>query len=127
MRTITTHVVNGLNESLMINVLDAPGHGGACHRYRIRKFVPTGDGSSVDADLAQIHFQNGPIKEHGVNGVSNESLLAIVRDRLECFQRGPFACETNSAALDHVVAAMESLSLRTRDRVARGVEGTSVN
>jgi hypothetical protein len=53
-------------------------------------------------------------------------LLAVVRDRLECFQRGPFACDTNQQALDHVVAAMESLHSRTKERVVRGVEGTNV-
>lgn len=126
MRTIKTHVVNGLNESLLIGVLDDPGHGGASHQYQIRKFVRNEDDSTADVELVQIHFQNGPIAEHGVNGVSQEALLAIVRDRLDCFQRGPFACHENQMALEHIIAAMASLRLRTRDRIARGVEGTSL-
>ncbi len=126
MRTITTHAVNGLNEALLIGVLDEPGHGGACHQYQIRKHVKNEDDATADVELVQLHFQNGPIKEFGVNGISGEALLAIVRDRLECFQRGPFACATNQQALDHVVAAMESLHSRTRERLERGVEGRNV-
>lgn len=121
-RRITTHEVNGLNEALLINVLDEPGHGGACHEYQIRRWVH-GEGDQYDdAEMCLIKFQNGPIKEHGPNGISNEALLAIVRDRLECFQAGPYACDNK--ALVHVVAAMDALASRTRDRVERGVEGT---
>lgn len=126
MRTITTHAVNGLNEALLIGVLDEPGQGGACHQYQIRKHVKDEDDATADVELVQLHFQNGPIKEFGVNGISGEALLAIVRDRLECFQRGPFACVTNQQALDHVVAAMEALQSRTRERLERGVEGRNV-
>lgn len=123
-RTITTHEVNGLNESLLIAVLDEPGHGGACHEYQIRRWVRNTGDENDDAELCLIKFQNGPIKEHGVNGISNEALLAIVRDRLEFFQAGQYACGTNEQALNHVVSAMVALSLRTRERVERGVEGT---
>lgn len=123
MRTIETHVANALNEVLCVKAVDEPGQGGACHCYEIHadeSKVTLNDGVTVSCS---IRFQNGPIKEFGVNGISNESLLAVVRDRLECFQRGPFACDTNQAALDSVTAAMESLHSRTRDRVQRGVEG----
>lgn len=124
MRKIETHAVNGLNEALVLAVLDEPGQGGACHKYLIHadeSKVVLKDGVTVSC---LVEFQNGPIKEHGVNGISGEVLLAIVRDRLECFQRGPYACDTNQQALDHVIAAMESLASRTRERVERGVEGT---
>lgn len=123
MREIKTHVANALNEVLCVKAVDEPGQGGACHYYEIHadeSKVTLKDGQTVSCSIL---FQNGPIKEFGVNGVSNESLLAVVRDRLECFQRGPFACDTNQVALDSVIAAMESLHSRTRDRVQRGVEG----
>lgn len=122
MRTIETHAVNGLNEALLLDVLDEPGQGGACHQYRV-SWTPDGDAPAATCD---IHFQNGPIKEHGVNGISVEVLLAIVRDRLECFQKGPFACETNQHALVQVIGAMSALQSRTRERLDRGVEGTNV-
>ena len=72
----------------------------------------------------KIGFQNGPIQEAGTNGISNESLLAIVEDRLSGFQSGPFACRENALALTKLQESMMWLHKRTRDRVARGVEGT---
>jgi hypothetical protein len=71
-----------------------------------------------------ILFQNGPIPEKGVNGITQEVLLAIVADRLMSFQAGPFASKYNAKALDHVLLAQEALLQRTRDRMSRGVEGT---
>lgn len=116
MRELTSHKVNGLNEALKIDVLDEPGAGGACRIYMI----------SANPDLScLVEFQNGPISEVGITGVSNEALLAIVEDRLVGFQSGEFACRDNDAALYHVQAAMMWLQKRTRERMARGVEGTN--
>lgn len=119
-RQLTSHRVNGLNEALKIEVLDEPGQGNACHEYVIR--VPLPDGT-IRSDF--ITFQNGPINEAGVNGISNEALLAIVEDRLLGFQSGQFACRDNAVALTKVQEAMMWLQKRTRERVARGVEGTN--
>lgn len=123
MRVITSHKVNGLNEALLVNVLDTPGPGNACHEYQIRHFEQDHD----DIELCNIQFQNGPIAENGVNGVSNEALLAIVEDRLLGFQSGDYACRENALALTKLQEAMMWLHKRTRDRMARGVEGTSAN
>ena len=125
MREITSHKVNGLNEALLINVLDEPGQGNACHEYQIRKFVRNEDDATADVELANIRFQNGPIQEAGVNGISGEALLAIVEDRLIGFQSGPFACRENAVALTKLQEAMMWLQKRTRDRMARGIEGTN--
>lgn len=125
MRELTSHKVNGLNEALLVNVLDQPGSGNACHEYQIRKFVRNEPDETADVELCGIKFQNGPITEAGVNGISNEALLAIVEDRLKGFQAGPYACRENALALTHVQDAMHWLHHRTRERVSRGVEGTS--
>jgi hypothetical protein len=71
-----------------------------------------------------IEFQNGPIKEVGVNGLTHEVLLAILADRLRCFQAGAFANEFNAEALSHIEAAQAALQARTRERMSRNVEGT---
>ena len=132
MRELTSHKVNGLNEALLIQVLDEPGDGGACHKYQIESVEKT-DLSDVSkaCDLTQancrIHFQNGPIQEAGVNGISNEALLAVVENRLKGFQSGKFACRENAFALTKLQECMMWLHKRTRDRVARGVEGTHEN
>lgn len=130
MRELTAHKLNGLNDALTIKVLDEPGAGGACHDYAIAFFdEKAGYERSPNSDRhgrnCIISFQNGPINEAGVNGISQEALLAICIDRLECFQKGPYACRENAIALTHLQDAMHWLQHRTRERLARGVEGTS--
>jgi len=50
----------------------------------------------------RIPFQNGPVKEHGVNGVTEAQLLAIVLDRLRAFNAGPYACRENAIAITKI-------------------------
>lgn len=71
-----------------------------------------------------IVFQNGPFKEKGVNGLTCESLIAILMDRLVAVSRGDLATHESMMALVHLQLAMEWLKQRTRDRRRRGVEGT---
>ena len=82
----------------------------------------------VDSDgllLNQINFQEGPIKEFGVNGVNNEDLIAMVICRLEHFQQGDFANRDNAMAITKLEEALLWLRKRTIGRENRGVEGTS--
>ena len=91
-RKITSHVVNEANDKLTITVEDEKGSGGAHHRYFINGFNTKTNPSALDGMYntgAVILFQNGPIHEAGVNGVTHEVLLAILIDRMECFQSGP--------------------------------------
>ena len=118
MRKIEDHKVNPANDRIDISVMDEPGAGGACHHYEVD--IDGGEnGNGLD-----IHFQNGPIAEAGVNGVTQEVLLAIVIDRLRSFQAGPYACRENDLALTKLEEAQHWLHSRTRARMARGVEGT---
>lgn len=71
-----------------------------------------------------VSFQNGPIKEAGINGHTHEAYLAILIDRMECFQAGKFASHDNQMALDHLEEARMWLLKRTQERMNRGVEGT---
>ena len=77
-----------------------------------------------DESLVDIHFQEGPIKEWGVNGCANEDLLIMVARRLEGFQNSEFRCRENALALTHIEEALLWLRKRTMGREARGVEGT---
>ena len=119
MRINTTHQASPLDNALTIYAVDEPGHGGANHLYVVEE---TNDSL---AGTLTVRFQKGPIGEHGVNGVSNDVLLAIVADRLEGFQSGPYACQDNGIALAKIQSAMQDLQTRTKERLARGVEGTS--
>jgi len=120
MRDITDHIVenDSVNNQLLISVLDEPGAGGANHEYEVK--CP----GSQRAFDHRILFQNGPIKEAGVNGVTQEALLAIVIDRLRSFQAGPYSCRDNAIALTKCEEALMWLQRRTRERIKRGVEGT---
>lgn len=124
-RELVSHKVNGLNEDLQILVHDQPGQGNACHEYSIGYCLNPGDAGGGTNHMASIKFQNGPVKEFGINGITNESLLAIVEDRLLGFQSGQFACRENAVALTKLQECMMWLQKRTRDRMARGVEGTN--
>lgn len=115
------HEVNGLNECLSITH-DKPGAGNAAHNYSIDCVGGAPDSGGMTFN---IKFQDGPINEAGVNGISNEALLAIVRHRLQGFQSGPYSCRENALALTKIEEAMHWLHHRTRERASRGVEGTS--
>lgn len=86
--------------------------------------------ASLDANgcpnhlVGQVHFQEGPIKECGVNGVCNEDLIAMVITRLEHFQKSEFACRENALAITKLEEALLWLRKRTIGREQRGVEGT---
>lgn len=131
MRELTSHRVNGCNDQTTITVGDEPGDGGACHLYTIAGFNTATNRSDpfqkqygTTANHATILFQNGPIPEVGVNGVTHEQLLAILIDRMEGFQAGEFACPENATALFGLQSAQAALKSRTEQRIARGVEGT---
>ena len=117
-RFLDTHIIKGdvPENQLTIEVLDEPGQGGACHEYEILHGEDFG---------TYLEFQNGPIKEYGVNGVTEAALLAILIDRLEAFQNGPYKSEVNSNILDSFKSALYWTQYRTRERIQRQVEGTS--
>lgn len=127
MRTISDHKVNPANDLIDIKVMDEPGAGGANHVYEV--WLPDtvvdgpGEGHS-HGPAATIKFQNGPINENGINGLTQEVLLAIVADRLRSFQAGKFACRENALALTKIEEAQHWLHSRTLSRMQRGVEGT---
>jgi hypothetical protein len=122
LRTLIDHMVpDGLNagvDSVRITVHDKPGQGGACHEYVMSYMDRNGN-----RRFQGISFQNGPMLEFGVNGITQEALLAIVIDRLRGFQSGPFSCRENAIALTKCEEALMWLQKRTMDRVRRGVEG----
>lgn len=115
MRQINSHKVNPANDVIGITVLDEPGQGGANHEYAVK---------ISDDKTTIISFQNGPINEVGVNGITQEVLIAILIDRLQSFQNGPFKCRENAIALTHLETAKLWLFSRTLERMQRGVEGT---
>lgn len=121
MRIIDHNGMNLTNKMLQLRAIGEPTFGGANHSYEVLIF----DKAGIDEPkvICTVNFQNGPIQEAGVNGVTQEILLAIVIDRLTSFQAGSFACRENAVALTHIETALMWLEKRTRDRIKRNVEG----
>ena len=91
---------------------------GAPHHFIVRRVED-------DRVVGKVDFQEGPVKECGVNGIGNEDVLGMILLRLEGFQQTEFACEENVKAIEHIKNALKILRERTNKRRARNVEGTS--
>lgn len=119
-RELHEHKSNPCNHAIVL-VADAPNpkNGNASHCYQATWLE--NDGTSGEC---VINFQDGPIKEVGTNGVTQEVLLAVLIDRLRGFQTSKYACRENAIALTKLEEALHWLNARTAARVARGVEGT---
>jgi hypothetical protein len=111
------------NKDIRAIQVDKPDESGASHQFIIETVGSEDEGPTL---LADLYFQQGPIGEKGVNGIQMEPLLAIVACRLLGFQNGPLRCNESAVALNGVMQALAALIARTTDRVARGVEGTSM-
>ncbi len=132
----THHDGHGLTESIRVTT-DGPGPGGASHLYALSvPACPTGGayGTTHEGDceaarqvVGFVQFQRGPRNApDSVPGVVEGAVLAILIDRLEAFQAGPYPSEENAAALDHLKAALAKMKERADKRAARGVLGTNV-
>lgn len=121
MREIKTHLVDGAKEQVRIEQWEnEPAPGGAPSAYNL--FV-SHLGSTHE--LCKIRFQKGALTDtNAPNGITNESLIAVVIDRLQHLQRGPLACRENAIAITKLEEALLWLQSRTRDRIARGVDNT---
>ena len=97
--------------------LDADG---ASHCYLLQYMQDSGNLATQI-----INFQRGPIRNAGNNGVTHEALIAVLIDRLECYQQSQFKCEQNELAMQHLQHALTALEIRTNSRIKRGVEGTN--
>lgn len=97
-------------------------NGGASHSY----VVEIGENNGAPPEVAYYipSFQDGPVKDVGSNGITNEALIAIVIDRLQCFNESKWRCRENSLAITHLEEALHWLTSRTTKRLKRLVEGT---
>lgn len=75
-------------------------------------------------NLLAIQFQNGPIKEVGVNGVQIETLVHIYSRIVEEFNK-KFPHPENDVILKHAKGIIEATKRRKKERESRGVEGQS--
>lgn len=108
MRAITTHHTNDSNRAITIDADNVdPNNGNASHLYDLIY-----DTNSAKQQYCTLRFQHGAIGEVGVNGITNEALLAIVIDRLECFQTSKYANGYDAQALELLYDALSRLQAR---------------
>lgn len=112
------HKISKLNrEHIRVMAVDAVDVDGAHHLYEIRS----------PAAFVIVPFQKGGLlAEAGVNGITDQALLAVVLDRLRGFQAGPYPSRENAIAITKLEEALLWMGKRYADRAARGVEGQRV-
>jgi len=114
-REIKYHrVVSNKPEKLIVTANAPNDPGGAPDGYLITH-IETSKRIAID-------FQTLVVKD----GVTNEVLLAIIEDRLICWQDGPYKNQYNADALKATIKALECLKARTVERRQRGVEGMEI-
>ena len=120
MRTLTTHHDgHGLNESITLTA-DEPDGSGASHHYAAQ----TKEQSLAGFDASVVHFQQGPRDEaDSTPGVTDAVLLAILIDRMNGFQSGPFACRENAIIKTKLEECLMWTKARADERAQRGVLG----
>ena len=124
-RQITMHKIDDLNKELALTCEKLPGENGDCYRIYAGEldtfdaFIDPARAHRLSQACVSIKFQNGDPATVGLNGITNEVLLAILRDRLEIFQRSPNACPENAEALENLQRASHALGLRAQRMKAR--------
>lgn len=79
-----------------------------------------------------IAWQDGPRGKFAdgklapANGAFVEDAIVAARERLNFFQQSQYAHEANAKAINHLNLALDALATRTKERVARQVEGQNI-
>lgn len=99
---------------IRVEVVDEPGSSGCSDQYRIKfpylwNKAASGDPPVMVRGLGTFYlkFQHGHASEVGPNGISEQALLAILQDRLQCRAKGPYHDSLRLRALQHLDAAAE--------------------
>lgn len=78
----------------------------------------------VRKDKSSLSFtiQNGPVREHGVNGCQVDTVIEAAKIIIERLNQD-FPCRENAVAITKLDEALMWLMKRKADREKRGVEG----
>jgi len=96
--------------------------------YRISKslecahFVIDHGKDKKSSYAGELWFQNGPIKEHGVNGVQIKDVIDMLVNRLKDLDL-KYPSKYNQKTIKYLLLAQLEQDKRTSDREKRGVEG----
>ena len=116
------HDGHGLNDEIEIEAGPIDPVNGGRHTYAIA--VPRPGSSKILDQKGFLQFQHGPRHEDGsVHGVTDAAVLAVIVDRYEGFQEGPYACSDNESVIAYLKLALSVMKQRADARAARGVLG----
>ena len=108
---IDSHHVKGYAFNIDIKAVPVKRYGIPTYTYNLVKEY---DGKPGYQFIKDLNFQIGDPGVYGVNGVTNEALLAIMIHRLQGFQNNSSTnCSENQEAINHMELAMEALHSRT--------------
>ena len=109
---IDTHHVEGYDYNINIKAVPVERYGLPSYTYQLTKDYAD---KSWYQYIKELSFQVGDPKVYGVNGVTNEALLAIMIHRLQRFQDNPKThCVENNEAIFYMKSAMDALYTRQR-------------
>lgn len=77
-----------------------------------------------DKNSLSFTLQNGPIGEVGKNGCQVTDIISVAKSMFEQFNK-THPCRENTMTITKLDEALMWQEKRTRDRIARGVEGSS--
>lgn len=122
------HIVPGFDKYVVVKqVRPTDGQAGrekAADFYLLEGFLTQGFGGSKPQRGLLVQFQDGPIKEVGLTGVTIESLLAVCGHRLRNINVDGLVCDENDQAIQLIDAALEQLKARTFRRLKEGTIGS---
>ncbi len=78
----------------------------------------------IDGQKITFTIQSDAVKEVGVNGCQLDELIKAAKGMV-AYLNAKFPCRENSLVITKLDEALHWLDHRTKDREARGVEGTN--
>lgn len=78
----------------------------------------------VEDNKVIFWIQDGPIKEHGINGIQAVDMLEYNLELFKSLNKA-FPCRENALTITKIEEAIHWQTARTTDRVKRDVEGKS--
>lgn len=113
-------------DELRVKFPDKFNDSGAMDNTWFEKDIRPNNFIYVRHDVNSISFtlQNGGVKEKGVNGCQVDTIIEAAKIIIEGLNKN-FPCRENSIVITKLDEALMWLNKRAKDRVTRGVEGTS--
>ena len=96
------------------------------HEYMAHNFIKIENATDIKdvAPVVKFTIQSDPISEVGVNGCQAVDILEYVKYLFESLNEA-FPCRENTLTITKIEEALHWQEARTKNRIKRGVEGTS--